>query len=277
MSKNIIVILLLSIGARSYSQQDESIISLDYALAPSGDDQLDYNKKQIKLTYPLKLGDFSLKNSFYAAAHQYSSNDLSLGMEYDTDTYYKIAYQPEINYQWTNNFSVFGFADMGISSTLEEKLVSDDYILNYGAGFSLSLKKTILNNIEFGLAYNTTFGKQQFTPLVKADFQLSEAFNLQAGFPLSKLAYKINDRQSLSLQHLYSGNLFNDYPSGETVEMQQVSTSLDYNLMLDTHWGIHFSAGYFHKNDIQLHSEKTTVQSYSNPGMTFSTGFQFKL
>ena len=277
MSKNIIVILLLSIGARSYSQQDESIISLDYALAPSGDDQLDYNKKQIKLTYPIKFGDFSFKNSLYAAAHQYSYNDLSTEIQYDTDTYYKLTYQPEINYQWTNDFGVFGFADIGISSTLEEKLDSNDFILNYGAGISLSLKKTILKNIELGLAYNTIFGEQQFTPLVKANFQLSEAFSLQAGFPLSKLAYKINNRQTLSLQHLYSGNLFNDYASGEMVEMQQVSTSLDYNLMLDTHWGIHFSAGYFHKNNIQLHSEKTTIQSYSNPGMTFSTGFQFKL
>ena len=130
MSKNIIVILLLSIGARSYSQQDESIISLDYALAPSGDDQLDYNKKQIKLTYPLKFGDFSFKNSLYAAAHQYSYNDLSTEIEYDTDTYYKLTYQPKINYQWTNDFKVFGFADIGISSTLLASLASTNTILN---------------------------------------------------------------------------------------------------------------------------------------------------
>ncbi len=277
MSKNIIVILLLSIGARSYSQQDESIISLDYALAPSGDDQLDYNKKQIKLTYPLKLGDFSLKNSLYVAAHQYSSNDLSIGMEYDTNTYYKVAYQPEIRYQSNSDFGFFGFADIGISSSLKKNLVSNDFILNYGAGISLNLKKSVLKTMEFGLAYNTTFGEQQFMPLVKANLQLSEAFSFQAGFPLSKLAYKINEWQSLSLEHLYSGNLFNDHALGEKVEMKQVSTNLDYNLRLDDHWGIHFSTGYFHKNDIKLHSEETTIQSYSNPGMVFSTGFQFKL
>lgn len=288
MPKHIIIILVLCFVTKSYSQIDPSPFSLDYTLAPLGDDDFDFYKTSINFKVPIKLKKGILVNSVkadffelqYHNNHSFTTDDLNNFYNFN----YGLMYSYPINKKW--NIS----AKAGISavSNFTSGLNSDDLLFNSGV-FMAKKGGTIKNPslLMFGVGYTAISGKPRVLPFINYTKKVSPKFSFGVGFPNLFARYRMDDKNSLktslSMDGFYS-NLSNSvavdaFNEAEKALFRTVMLDVEYQYWMSDFWAITFKTGYsvYSIYELEDANNNTVYEFDATSKPYFSTGIKFNL
>jgi len=283
--KIILVIIFLSISISTFSQRNETGVSIDYTLAPLSEDGIDFSKASAKFSTPIKLKKGILVNSFGVDYFKLSYDD-SFGIDTsDLENIYQFSYTIRYVYPLANRWALTGQIGTSLSSNLTS---SKD--LNFRGGINALKRGVSLGKpsmLMFGLNYSTIIGKPRVLPTISYIKQLSEKFSFGIGFPHTYVKYNFNQKHSLKsliwmngfYANLGSPVAVNTGNYAEKASYRAISLGAEYNYSISYPLTLILKAGYSLNNSYELlDSENNTVYDFNSSSEPyFSVGLKFKL
>lgn len=125
------------------------------------------------------------------------------------------------------------------------------------------------NNLSAGITRNVYFGNLRILPTMSYKAQLSKKIALEIGFPVSKLSYSYNYKNTFTVNNSFQGVIFNlDKPYSNyigntiaSVTYSQMATTFEYIRNIDRYWSLYFQGGYNFNTNYYL-SDDTGNRSY---------------
>ena len=274
MNKERLMLLIVLISFKGYSQLRGDLFSFNYTLAPVGNDDLEYYKTDFKVNLPIKLRKGILLNSVGLDYYQLRYTNATINTE-DLDQFYKINYGLKYIYPINHKWSLAGQAGTSISSNLTGTLTSEDF--NFRGSISAVKRGGTFekpSRVMFGLNYSAILGKPRILPFLSYAKKVSDKFSYGIGFPNTYSEFTINNRSSFKgsvwLNGFYS-NLSNPVNVSMTTAANKasftaISLGLDYNYKMDEMWVLTFKVGY------SLHNEYELLDDNDNAVYNFDLG-----
>ena len=144
-----------------------------------------------------------------------------------------------------------------ISSNFESSLTKDDIAFNGGLIFTKFNKKS---KLMFGLIYNTSIGFEGPLPFLNYSRKINNKFSYTLGFPITKIDYKIDERNRVNL-HVkpkgFNSNISNDLVLDDSTiakkaRYQSFITGVNYLHSINDNWKVGLDAGYQLFSDYNL-------------------------
>ncbi|MEH6408142.1 MAG: DUF6268 family outer membrane beta-barrel protein [Leeuwenhoekiella sp.] len=286
MNRNILLILIISLGSKMYSQQTDTF-SFDYMLAPIGNNDVDANKTSLAFSLPVVWNDLTLITT---AGFDYSRFTYLNSLGFETGSLENM-YNTYINLDFTYHLSEkWAFStdfNTAIISTLTEPVTSEDVFFTGGL-FVIKNGGTenLPTQIKAGLGYYNFTGIPQILPVVSFSQQLDENLFYKIGFPETLITYSLNQRSRINAvaqldgyyAHL-SNPVILQTTNATNASVSSTTLSLGYEYDMDEYWSYNFKAGYLIDNDYDLRdSADDKIYSFDMPTRPFfSTGIKFNL
>ena len=136
---------------------------------------------------------------------------------------------------------------------------------NASANYTINDK----NNLSMGITRNVYFRHLGILPTIVYSTQLSKKTALKIGFPVSKLSYSYNYKNTFTVNNSFQGLIFNlDKPystyignSIASLTYSQMATTFEYIRNIDHYWSLYFQGGYNFNTNYYL-SDSTGNRSY---------------
>lgn len=276
------------ITSKIYGQLDHDILSINYAVAPKGNDDLDFSKTDIKINLPTMFRKGILSNSlsinYYEMNFENALNFNTKDLENVYDFNYTLSYAYPIYEKWELEWN----AGVSLISNLTNNITSEDFLFNGGV-IAVKNGGTIDNpsKLKFGLTYSTITGIPRILPHFSFAKYVNSKFNYSLGFPMSYATFHLNNRSILNSVFWVDGfysNLSNPVyinysDSAQKTSFSSLTLGLDYNYKMDESWSIIFKAGYSLTNKYEiLDQENNLIYDFETATKPFfSTGIRFDL
>lgn len=288
MENRFLLILVLGIGTKGFTQTSGPNLGWQYSLYPSGKEYTTVSKTALFADVSNHFQNFSLEHDF-----QFEMDQVDLPVEYWTEGsrdvhIYDFSYAVNFSYFLSENVGFHVDFAPSVISTFESTLSSDDIVL-YGGAFAsfnseIGAKPTYL---KLGIAYSSYFGEPEILPVFAFSTVVSEKFTVQVGFPESEIAYKFKPSSLLRGSLNYEGKYVNLGPSlsqkgndpAEKLKWEWTSLELNYSHELSTLWTIELGTGYLLKNTFSLRNENEQTLSTIklDPSLFLTSGIKLKI
>lgn len=156
-----------------------------------------------------------------------------------------------------------------------EPFIADENRLKLSSLYVFSEFKADVNfkgnhTATIGLAHKAVFGKPAIIPIFSYYYKHSDRLNFLAGFPESAVRYSNNIRNTFVLKNEFNGHFYALDRASESVlgtnakaSFSQITASLGYERTIDTHWFLHFKAGYdYNKKYLLLDGNDNTYSDF---------------
>jgi hypothetical protein len=280
----------VSYGQKMFSTTDvKDLVALEYEIYP-GISDVQFNNKAVNIDFTSLLNQSAI-----GFGVNYTNRSLDFD---DYETYYNFSGFEELHHlevfatykkALINNWNLdLTFAPY-LSSTLNDNITSEDFILSYSVDFIKSWdKEGLKSHIKLGAGYGSLFGKPSFYPLISYSSNVNEKLRYEIGFPLSGAFYKINTQSSIdftaqpesiyahntSALDLYSDNLLYD----SKLEFKALKVSLGYKFQFDSNWSSYFNVGYLTASELSLeHNDHTIYDFDSNGSLSLNIGISLNI
>lgn len=288
MNKILFFLFLVIVSAESYSQFDKELLSINYTYAPTGNDDHDFSKIDMRFGLPIKLKNGFLRNS--VNFNYFKTNfedDISFNTT-DLEQVYGINYGLMYTHNLSDKWGLNLRGGVSLTSNLTDKISGDD--LQFIGGVTAVKRGGTFDKpskFVFGLGYATITGKPRVIPLVSFTKRINDKFSYGIGFPRTYALYKVNEKSTLKgmlWMNGYYSNLSDPVDIGYNVDAEKSSFSaialgLDYSYRLNKLWSIVFKGGYSLKSKYDLlDSENEIIYNFDSSAKPyFSTGVKINL
>ncbi|WP_282159760.1 DUF6268 family outer membrane beta-barrel protein [Ulvibacterium marinum] len=232
-----------------YCQESQDYFEgvFEYGLIPSlGDTNLEKYVFSLNAIKNLNSGKLELGLDYLAHTFSFYNSSAILG----TDSYDKThTVQPEIGYHqnFGSKWAISVSAAPMLSSNFKNGLNNEDFIFNWSALVSKKWGKGDFPvSLTMGLGRGIILGEPGLFPILSFQGKITPKWRYILGFPYSKVAYKIDEKHSLSSKAIVSGIYVNN---SETVSVNGLDnlehTKLTYNgIDLGLEYNYHMSSGF---------------------------------
>ena len=283
MLKRIVFTVILLYSLKSFSQGVE-MLNIEFSSLGSKDNGVGVTSSAISVKLPIKFHKGVLINGF-----SYSQKDLSYDSNAIINTSdienfkslkYSLSYMQRLNNRW----AYIIMASPTISSNFESSLTMDDVLFNGGLIITRSNLKSEFN---FGFIYNTTMGFSSPIPFISYNRKISNRLSYNLGFPLTKIDFKIDDRNKVNLHikpkgfysNISNNVVLSNSKIAEKVKYKSFIAGVNYMHTIDNYWKVFLDAGYQLSSDYDLlDGNKNSVYSIeSKNGMYLGVSLKFNL
>ncbi|MEM1121858.1 MAG: hypothetical protein AAGJ18_15510, partial [Bacteroidota bacterium] len=164
-------------------------------------DDFEYQRFSEKLNLPpVKLGRFSLFNTFGLDVHRFKYKDDSLGENTsDLQTFYNLNYSVLASYQIADEWSFNLLAAPFVASNLVEPISRNDWHFNGNVTVerTFHLRNGGYLQAAFGAGYLTLNGTTRLVPLAHLKARWNEKWSLVIGLPNTYLKWDLHPKHSL--------------------------------------------------------------------------------
>ena len=241
--------------------------------------------------------DFSsiLKESNVGFGITYTKNSIDF-ISYDRiydysmfETIHNVEVFARYNKVMVNNWTMDLVLAPYLSSTLNEKISYDDFILSYSANFIKTWDKDGLKSaLKLGVGYGALFGKPNFYPLISYTSNVNEKLSYQIGIPITGVFYKLNEQNGFDLTvgptsiYAYNGS---DYriENGQIIhnselEFKAIKFEFGYNFKFDDNWSSNFNVGYLAASELTISENDNNIYDFdSGESLSLNIGISFNI
>lgn len=280
MSKKIGIVVAILFSMRGFSQEI-NMLDVQFGVYGKKDDAVGINNSEIKLKLPIKFHKGFLVNGFSYSQYDLDYNSNELLNSTSIATFKTVSYNLSYIQKLRNKWSYVVIASPIISSNFESSLTMDDVGFNGGLIFN---KSNVNSNFKIGLIYNTAMGFDGPMPFINYSRKISDRISFDLGFPITKIDFKIDDRNKVNL-HLkpkgfYSniGNnmILDNSEIAEKAKYQSFVTGVNYLHTINNYWKISLDVGYQITSDYDLLNGKgDSIYSFDTKNSIY-TGVSLK-
>jgi len=283
--KFIVILSLMTFNA--HGQFYEGVALIDYAIAPTSEDGVDFSKISAKYSYPKKLKKGVLINSVGVDYFQMNYDSHFEIETQDLENLYNINYNLRYVYPLDSKWVLMGQVGASLSSNLRNSIQSDDFI--FTGGINAIKRGGTLDNpsrLLLGFNYVTLTGKPRVLPMISYVKKVNDTFSYGLGFPNTYAKFNFNEKNSLKSLIWVNGfytNLSNPIFINANMEAKKASfrallLGLEYGHLLNKRTSIILKGGYTLSNEYLLldmnNNEVYNFNTTSEP--YFSIGLKFK-
>ena len=233
------------------------MLNVEFGSFGNKDGGVGINSSAIKFQFPMKFHKGVLMNGFFYSQYDidYESNDLMYSSNIETfkTISYNLSYMQKLNSNW----SYVIVASPILSSNFESSVTMDDFAFNGGFIFSKSYGKS---NFKFGLIYNTAMGFDGPVPYINYSRKINDRFSYALGFPITKIDFKIDDRNKVNLHvkpkgfssNISSNLILDNSKIAEKAKYQSFVTGVNYLHSINANWKVALDVGYQLSSDYDL-------------------------
>ena len=259
MSKRIVIAVFILFSINSFSQHTE-MLNVEFGSFGKKDDAVGISRSSININFPTQFYKGVLINGLSYSQYDldYDSNNLmnSSSIETFKTINYSLSYMQKLNSNWAYVI----VASPIISSNFESSLTMDDVAFNGGLIFTKFNRES---KLKFGLIYNTVMGFDGPIPFLNYSREINDRFSYDLGFPITKVNFKINDRNKLNLHvkpkgfysNISKNLLLDNSKIAEKAKYQSFVTGINYLHTIDNYWKVAFDVGYQLSSDYNLLDE----------------------
>ncbi len=233
-------------------------------------------------------------------------SNLGLGMTYTNNSIDFVSYDRTHNYsmfETIHNVEIFARYKKAIvnnwtmdlvlvpylSSTLNDKISNDDFILSYSANFTKTWYKDGLKSaLKLGVGYGALFGKPDFYPLISYASNVNEKLRYEIGIPITGVFYELNEQNGFDFTvepesiYAYNGS---DYriENGQIIhnselEFKAIKFELGYNFKFDNNWSTNFNVGYLVDSELTISENDNNIYDFdSGESLSLNIGISFNI
>lgn len=193
-----IVLIMLMVTIPQCMAQLTDLARLEYSFIPMKNSEDDYSRFRLLLNYPIEVKE----DSYLVIGSEYNLIHLDLeDYPFDEDLLQRIhiidlniGYTFKMNEKWRFGARV----TPRIASTLNTKIISDDFFINGGVFFINDRSKDESAKRPYrlilGLTYNSTTGFPFPLPLVNYHREINEHWSFGLGVPKTNVKYAVNPK-----------------------------------------------------------------------------------
>ncbi|EPR73528.1 hypothetical protein ADIWIN_1558 [Winogradskyella psychrotolerans RS-3] len=194
-------------------------------------------------------------------------------------------YKKALRNNWDVNFTIAPY----LSSTFNEEISSDDFILSYAANFTKTWDKDGLkSSLKIGAGYGSLFGKPNFYPLISYSKNVNEKLRYEIGIPVTGVFYKLNEQSSFDFkaqpESIYANNTSGFSLANEAViynselEFKALKLGLGYQFRFDDNWSTNFNMGYLLGSELTVSESDNTIYDFdSKESLSLNIGISFNI
>ncbi|WP_178984080.1 DUF6268 family outer membrane beta-barrel protein [Winogradskyella helgolandensis] len=194
-------------------------------------------------------------------------------------------YKKALVNNWDLNFTVAPY----LSSTFNEAISSDDFVLSYSVNFLKTWDKDGLKStLKLGAGYGSLFGEPNFYPLVSYSKNVSKKLRYEIGIPVTGVFYKLNAQSSLDFkaepESIYSNNASgfgiesDEIVYNSKLEFKAVKLGLGYKFRFDENWSTYFNMGYIMASELSLTDNNNKIYDFdSKESVALNIGISFNI
>ncbi|SDH28876.1 hypothetical protein SAMN04489796_102145 [Winogradskyella thalassocola] len=191
---------------------------------------------------------------------------------------------PLVN-NWDLNLTVAPY----LSSTFNDAISSEDFVLSYAANFTKTWDKDGLKStLKLGAGYGSLFGKPNFYPLVSYSKDVNKKLRYEIGIPVTGVFYKLNAQSSFNLkvepESIYTNNtsgfsMENDAViNNSKLEFKAIKLGLGYQFRFDDNWSTSFNMGYLMASELSLSENDNKIYDFgSKESLALNIGISFNI
>lgn len=188
-----------------------------------------------------------------------------------------------------NNWDVNAVIAPYLSSTFNEAISGDDFILSYAANITKNWDNDGLqSSIKIGAGYGALFGKPNFYPLISYAQDVNEKLRYEIGLPVTGVFYKLNQQSSFDVkaepESIYANNASSFSLADGTViynselEFTALKLGLGYQFNFDDNWSTYLNMGYLFASDLSLRETENTIYDFdSTESLSLNIGISFNI
>lgn len=260
-----------------YTTDVKDLVALEYEIYP-GISDIQFNNKSVNIDFTSLL-----EHSAIGFGVNYTNRSLDFE-DYETNHNFNefeelhnievfANYKKALLNNWNLNLTFAPY----LSSSLNEKITSEDFVLSYSVNFIKNWdKEGLKSHLKLGAGYGSLFGKPNFYPLISYSNNVNEKLRYEIGFPLSGAFYKINTQSTIDFtaqpESIYANNasglnLYNDSVLYDSkLEFKALKVSLGYKLQFDSNWSSYFNVGYLTASELSLENNDHTIYDFDSSG-----------
>mgnify|MGYP003676215776 CR=1 FL=1 len=194
-------------------------------------------------------------------------------------------YKKALRNNWDVNVTVAPY----VSSTFNEAISSDDFILSYAGSFTKTWDKDGLkSSLKIGAGYGSLFGKPNFYPLLSYSKHVNDKLRYEIGIPVTGVFYKLNEQNSFDFkaepESIYANNTSdfsmtnNEVVYNSELEFKALKLGLGYQFRFDDNWSTHFNMGYLLASELTLSENDNTIYDFdSKESLSLNIGISFNI
>lgn len=287
MENRFLLILVLGIGTKGFTQTSSPHIGWQYSLYPSGKEYTTVNKTALFADVSSQFDDLSLEHAL-----QFEMDQVELPIEYWTDGssevhIYDFSYTVNLRYSLSENTAFHVEFEPSVTSTFETSISSEDVFL-YGGAFAWFRREigTKPAYFKIGITYSSHLGEPELLPFLAFSTVISEKIAIQLGFPDSEITYRFTSSSNLSAGLNYEGKYVNlgssllhkENDPAEKLKWEWTSLGVNFSHKLSTLWSFELGTGYLLKNKFSLRNENEETLSTINldPSPFLTSGIKLK-
>jgi Domain of unknown function (DUF6268) len=269
MPKKIVVVVIVFISLKSLAQSSE-LFNVEFGSFGKKDDAVGINYSAVAVNTPVRFYNGILINGL--SYIQYDLNyDSSMFMNTSSIKNFKtLKYNLSYIKSLSNKWAYMLLASPTLSSNFESSVSMDDLSFNGGLIFTKSNLKSKLN---FGVIYNTAMGFKIPIPFLKYSRKMNDKLSYDLGFPITKINYKIDDRNKVNLylkpkgfySNISNKLVLDNSEIAKKANYQSFITGVNYLHRINDLWIIALDAGY------QLSSKYDLLDKNKNSVYNFET------
>lgn len=288
MDKQFLLILVLGIGTKGFTQTNAQTMGWQYSFYPSGKEYTTVSKTEIFANFNSKFDQLSLGHAL-----RVEMDRVDLPVEYwaggsNEFNIYDLHYTINASYPISEYAEFHMELKPTLTSTFENSLSSEDVFL-YGSASALWRGEIVSrpSYVRIGIAYSNHLGAPEFLPVLAFSAMVSEKFSFQLGFPESHITYRLKPWSTISARFNYEGKYVNlsvpmvmeDNDPAKKLKWEWASLGINYSHELGSLWSIDLGAGYLLKNNFSLRNEneETVSTIKQDPSPFLSSGIKLKL
>ena len=288
MDKQFLLILVLGIGTKGFTQTNAPNIGWQYSFYPSGKEYTTVSKTEIFANIIKNYDELSLEHAL-----RVEMDRVDLPVEYWAGGSKEVIFY-DLYYSVNASYPISEYAELHIelkpslTTTFENSLSSEDVFL-YGSATALWRGEIASrpSYVRLGIAYSDYLGEPEFLPVLAFSAVVSEKFSFQLGFPESYMTYRLKSWSTISARLNYEGKYVNlsapmvmkENDPAKKLKWEWTSLGINYSHELGALWSIDFGAGYLLKNNFSLRNENGESLSAikQDPSPFLSSGIKLKL
>ncbi|WP_179334536.1 hypothetical protein [Winogradskyella costae] len=194
-------------------------------------------------------------------------------------------YNKALRNNWNVNITVAPY----LSSTFNESVSTDDFILSYATSFTKTWDNDGLKStLKLGAGYGSLFGKPNFYPLISYSNNVNEKLRYEIGIPLTGVFFKLNEQSSFDLraepESIYANNassfslVNNTVVYNSELEFKALKLGVGYQFRFDDNWSTHFNMGYLLASELTLSENDHTIYDFdSKESLSLNIGISFNI
>lgn len=284
------LVSMVSYGQKMFtSTTAEDLIALDYEIYPSLN-QIQFENKSVAIDFTSLLDTSNIGFGVSYTNHSFDFEDYTMYNNFNSfEELHSVEVFAKYKMALANNWDLGVTLAPYLSSTFNNKITNEDFVLSYSANFIKSWDNEGLKSyLKLGVGYGSLYGKPSFYPLVSYTKNVNEKLRYEIGFPRSGVFFNINAQSSIDFtvapESIYVNNssgfsLENTAVNyNSKLEFKALKASLGYTFQFDNYWSSYFNVGYLAASELTIENNDNKIYDFgSNESLSLNLGISFNI